>query len=209
MGDGFRIAEFFWGRVDIVCGRDFGMIALLAILFPILFATSNAWSQQSRLIFEHPFIVAARAGNLQAVRNYLARGESPEVRDKQGQTPLMVAVQKGKLEMVEIIIAATKFIDIKDNQGNTALGLAVIHGYLESTELLLQAGASPNVPNRQGMTPLMLAAKHARVVVLEMMAEHLPDLTLRDYTGRGPLGWARQGRNSRIIRLLKTMGAYD
>ena len=184
-------------------------VVRFVILFLTFLVGSDAWAQRSRIIFEHPFIVAARTGELLAVRDYLARGESPEVRDQNGQTPLMISVQAGGLEMAETITAATKFIDTKDNQGNTALGLATIHGYPEIVEVLLTAGASPNIPNRQGMTPFMLAAKDARLVILEMMAEHFPDLTLRDYTGRGPLGWAKQGRDTRIIRFLKILGARD
>ena len=185
------------------------VVLLFVILLLTFFAGSDAWAQRSRIIFEHPFIVAARAGELLAIRDYLARGESPEVRDQNGQTPLMISVQAGELEIAETIIAATKFIDTKDNQGNTALGLATIHGYPELVEVLLAAGASPNVPSRQGMTPFMLGAKNARLVILEMMVEHSPDLTLRDYTGRGPLGWAKQGRDIRIIRFLENLGARD
>ena len=190
-------------------GKAAKSIIALVIFLSTLFVGSGAGAQRSRIIFEHPFIVAARAGELPAIKDYLARGESPEVRDKKGQTPLMIAVQAGALEMVEIIVVATKFVDTKDNQGNTALGLATLHGYPGIAKVMLAAGASPNVQNRQGMTPLMLAAKEARLVILEMMAEHRPDFTLRDYTGRGPLGWARQGRDSRIIRLLQILGARD
>ena len=202
-----------WRRSDIVwkfAGTlTTGWIVAAFIICTALFAGTDAAAQRSRMIFEHPFIVAARSGELSAVRDYLARGESPEVRDRNGQTPLMIAVQAGDVEMAEAIVAATKFLNTKDNQGNTALGLAVIHDQIEIVEILLMAGASPNVPNRQGMTPLMIAAKEARLLIMEILVEHKPDFSLRDYTGRGPLGWARHSRDQRVVRLLEWVGATD
>ncbi len=128
-----------------------------------------ASAQRSRLIFEHPFIVAARTGELSAVRELIARGDTPDVRDSIGQTPLMIATAAGDIEIVNAIVAATKKIDTKDNQGNTALALAAIHDQPEIAQTLLDAGASPNVQNRQGMTPLMLATKEARITQVELM----------------------------------------
>ena len=201
------------GRGDIVwkfAGTfTTGWMVAATIMFSALLVGTDAAAQQSRMIFEHPFIVAARNGELPVVRDYLARGNSPEVRDRSGQTPLMIAVQAGDVEMAEDIVAATKFFDTKDNQGNTALSLAAIHNQIEIAEILLAAGASPNVPNRQGMTPLMIAAKEARLIIVEILVEHQPDFSLRDYTGRGPLGWARQSRDQRAVRLLELMGATD
>ena len=210
--EGFSMTDP-WGRGDIVWKFAYkftaGWIVAVTIICTALFSGTDAAAQRSRMLFEHPFIVAARNGELSAVHDYLARGESPEVRDRNGQTPLMIAVQAGDVEMAGDIAAATKFFDTKDNQGNTALGLAAIHDKIEIADILLAAGASPNVQNRQGMTPLMLAAKEARLIIVEILVEHEPDLTLRDYTGRGPLGWARQSRDKRVVRLLELMGATD
>ena len=198
--------DIVWKFADTLTA---GWIVAVTIICTALFAGTDAAAQRSRMIFEHAFIVAARNGELSAGHDYLARGESPEVRDRSGQTPLMIAVQAGDVEMAENIVAATKFFDTKDNQGNTALGLAAIHDKIEIAEILLSAGASPNVQNRQGMTPLMLAAKEARLIIVEILVEHQPDYALRDYTGRGTLGWARQSRDQRVVRLLELTGATD
>jgi len=168
-----------------------------------------ASAQRSRLIFEHPFIVAARTGELSAVRELIARGDTPDVRDSIGQTPLMIATAAGDIEIVNAIVAATKKIDTKDNQGNTALALAAIHDQPEIAQTLLDAGASPNVQNRQGMTPLMLATKEARITQVELMVSRNPNFSLRDYTGRGLMGWARQSRDNRVLRLFERLGLRD
>jgi ankyrin repeat protein len=89
------------------------------------------------------------------------------------------------------------------------LALASIHDQLEIAQILLDAGASPNVQNRQGMTPLMLGAKEGRLAQVELIMQRDPDFTLRDYTGRSVLVWARQSRDKRILRLFERLGLRD
>lgn len=168
-----------------------------------------ASAQRSRMIFEHPFIVAARTGELSAVREHIARGDTTEVRDSIGQTPLMIATAGGDLEIVNAIVAASKKVDTKDNQGNTALALAAIHDQPEIAQILLDAGASPNVQNRQGVTPLMFAAKEGRIIQVELMVLRNPNYSLRDYAGRSLMGWARQSRDNRVLRLFERLGLSD
>lgn len=185
------------------------LILAVSLICGIWLEIGTATAQRSRLIFEHPFVVAARTGELTAVQQHLAQGDSPEVRDRDGQTPLMIATAAGNIDIVEAIVTATNRYDMKDNQGNTALGLAAIHDRLEIAEILIEAGASPNVQNRQGVTPLMLAAKEGRLIQVELMMQRNPDLSLRDYTGRSLLGVARQGRDPRIVRYLEKLGLQD
>jgi len=194
------------GFVGLRMAALVGGILVVAGLFC---AMSEGQAQQSRLIFEHPFIIAARTGDLPSIHDMLARGDSPDVRDKEGQTPLMIATINGDIDIAETIIGAAAKLDAKDNQGNTALGWAAIQNQLDIAEMLLNGGASPDVQNRQGMTPLMQAAKAGRYIQVELMLQHQPDLTLKDYTGRGVLGWARQSRDKRLVSLLENSGARD
>lgn len=185
-----------------------GRLALV-VLAVLCCSLSVAEAQRSRFIFEHPFIVASRTGDLAAVRDYLARGDSPDLKDNAGQTPLIIATFNGFIDIAEEIIGASTALDAKDNEGNTALHWAVIQDQLEISRMLLTAGATPNVPNRQGLTPLMQAAKDGRLLHLELMMRHGPNLTLRDYTGRSALGWARQSRDRRVELLLRQVGAQE
>jgi ankyrin repeat protein len=181
----------------------------LSLLFGEWMYIDAASAQRSRLLFEHPFIDATRNGVLSEVREHIARGDTPEVRDSKGQTPLMIATMAGDLDIVVAIIVATDNINMRDNQGNTALALAAIHDQPEIAQALLDAGSSPNVQNRQGMTPLMLAAMEDRLIQVELMLQRNPDFTLRDYTGRSLVSWARQSREKRVLRLFQKLGVSD
>tara|TARA_E500000331_G_scaffold142022_1_gene138540 strand:- start:315 stop:935 length:621 start_codon:yes stop_codon:yes gene_type:complete len=194
---------------SIVGGKTAWLLLSLSLICAVWMNIDTVFAQRSRLIFEHPFIIAARTGELLAVREHIARGDTTEVRDSLGQTPLMIATAAGNLDIVAAIVAATEKIDTKDNQGNTALALASIHDQLEIAQILLDAGANPNVQNRQGMTPLMLGAKEGRLAQVELIMQRDPDFTLRDYTGRSVLCWARQSRDKRVLRLFKRLGLRD
>tara|TARA_B100000676_G_scaffold288603_1_gene320308 strand:- start:4228 stop:4818 length:591 start_codon:yes stop_codon:yes gene_type:complete len=179
------------------------------LIWFLLSIDGTADAQRSKLLIEHPFIHAARIGDLALVRDMIARGETPEVRDQAGQTPLMIATIAGDIEMVAAIIGATQSVDLKNNNGNTALALAAIQDQPKIGMLLLGSGANPNAINRLGMSPLMLAAKNGRLIQVELMLRYKRDTTLKDYTGRGPLGWARQSRYPRVVRLLEKAGFVD
>ena len=86
---------------------------------------------------------------------------------------------------------------------------AAVAGNAGMTRLLLESGANPEVRTANGETPLMLAAKNGRLIQAELMLLFKPDVSLKDYTGRGPLGWARQSRNPQIVRLLERAGFFD
>jgi ankyrin repeat protein len=187
-----------------------------AFLLPVLSLIFGGWmdietasAQRSRLLFEHPFIDAVRKGELQAVHEHIARGDTPDVRSINGKSPLMIAVALGDLDIVVAIILATDKLDAKDNYGNTALALAVIHNKPEISRALLDAGSSPNVQNRRGMTPLMLAAMEGRLIQVELMLKKNPQFTLRDYTGRSLMGWARESRDQRVLLLFEKLGLGD
>ena len=184
-------------------------VAVAAVLLVAVSHPERALAQRSKLIFEHPFIIAARTGDIDHVRELLAQGENPEIRDRRGQTPLMITIVAGFTEMSEMLIGASRNLDMKDNQGNTALSWSVIQDQFALTQILLEAGADPNIANRQGLTPVMLAAKDNRPDHLEILLTRSPDLNLRDYTGRSALGWARHGRDPSVARMLERAGARD
>ena len=169
----------------------------------------TAEAQQSKLLFEHPFIHAARNGDLAAVRYMIARGDTPEIRDHVGQTPLMIATISGDIDIVEVIVAASNTLDSKDNNGDTALGLAAIHDQLGDRNASLGEWRQSQCGQSSWYDALMLAAKNGRLIQAELMLLFKPDVSLKDYTGRGPLGWARQSRNPQIVRLLERAGFVD
>ncbi len=80
--------------------------------------------------------VAARTGNIEAVKQHIAAGVDVNVKDKYGMTPLHNAVgngiRKGHKETAELLIAKGADVNTKNNNGGTPLGLAI---WIKETEI--------------------------------------------------------------------------
>ena len=94
-----------------------------------------------------------------------------------------------------------------DKNGNGPLFSAAGQSDPTVVDLLLKAGAKIDQENRQGMTPLMEAARTGQLDVLQRLIKAGAQLDRLDFTGRGALDWARDGRNPRVTAALQQAGA--
>ena len=67
---------------------------------------------------------AAEAGNIEAVKQYLADGEDVNAKGDLGTTPLMMAAFEGHKEIAELLIAKGADVNAKDEDDETPLGYA-------------------------------------------------------------------------------------
>ena len=69
-------------------------------------------------------LYAAKTGNIEAVKQYLAAGTDVDARDAEDKTPLQHAVYWDHKEIAELLIAKGADINAKDNAGKTSLDWA-------------------------------------------------------------------------------------
>ena len=117
--------------------------ALHGLLFAVLataFAAAPVRAQQSDVLkhYEDAYSLAARDGDLALVRQYIARGASPDRVDSDGRTPLINATIGGHIEIAEAVLATKPKIDMRDKIGNSALIWAVISDQYEIVERMLE-----------------------------------------------------------------------
>jgi ankyrin repeat protein len=86
-------------------------------------------------------IVAASAGQTDAVRSLLAGGASLEATSADGRTALIAAAQNGQLDSVKALIAAGADLNRASRGTGTALNVAENKGETEIAALLLASGA--------------------------------------------------------------------
>lgn len=98
--------------------------------------------------------LATRTGNIEAVRQHLARGVGADVRSADGTTLLAWAALLGQTEIAQLLIREGADINARNRDGSTPLHGAVFFGETETVELLIQKGADVNARNNQGATPL-------------------------------------------------------
>ena len=208
---GELVIVIYFGAQKIGPALQALLLVTLAGVLATSFAVAPVRAQQSDVLkhYEDAYSVAARDGDLALVRQYIARGASPDRVDSDGRTPLINATIGGHIEIAEAVLATKPKIDMRDKIGNSALIWAVISDQYEIVERMLEAGANVDVQNRQGLTPLMLAAKQGAIDIVQMLLANNAHPNIRDYTGRAALGWARESRNRRTTKILIQAGAID
>ncbi len=118
--------------------------------------------------------IAARTGNLEAIKAHLANKVDLSAQDSQaGLTPLSWAALMGNAEVVEHLIKSGANVNGKNSDGGIPLHEAVFMGQDEIVALLLQNGAEMDATDNQGKTPLNRARvrskyTHARAAALQI-----------------------------------------
>ena len=117
-----------------------------------------------------PFLLAAKAVDVELMRLLVALGADPRLPNEDGTTPLMVAAGVGiwavgespgtnqeSLAAVELMLELGDVVTTVDTNGDTALHGAIIRGSEPLVRFLLDQGADLEAVNGKGWTPLRMA----------------------------------------------------
>lgn len=150
---------------------------------------------------------AVRDGDYTALRSLLVQGGSPETPDSNGFTLLIDAARLQYLDIMDLLLEYGANINQGDRAGNTALHWAAIENAYDAIEFLAEKNANPNAQNRRGETPLIAAVRNGDSLSVELILAMDPDLSMRDYTGKSALDYARTARDRKIAPMLEAAGA--
>jgi len=99
--------------------------------------------------------VAAKGGNIEAVKQHLAAGANVNKKDQSGATSLHNAVSWGHMSTVRFLIDNGANVNALNGHGETPLHAAAFSGRKEILDLLMSNGANINAKNRPSFkTPL-------------------------------------------------------
>jgi len=179
-----------------------------------------------------PLWVAAKQGEIEAVKQHIAAGTNVNAKIEDGRTPLHFAALKGHKEIAELLMAEGANVNAKDDDLWTPLYSAARRGHREIAELLIAAGADVNAKNENGKTILASGAgriadlliKHGGIdnsegILAELalfgnidgVKRHLAagaDVNVKDRLGRWtPLHNAATQGHKEIVKLLVENGA--
>ncbi|MFC1716254.1 ankyrin repeat domain-containing protein [Candidatus Poribacteria bacterium] len=103
--------------------------------------------------------IAARTGNMEAIKQHLVKGADVNDMDRKfGVTPLSWAALLGQTVAIELLIQRGADVNARGRDGGTPLHGAAFLGQTEAAELLIQKGADVNARDNNGATPLDASA---------------------------------------------------
>ncbi|MBK9579143.1 MAG: ankyrin repeat domain-containing protein [Fibrobacteres bacterium] len=158
--------------------------------------------------------LAARAGNLAAVKFLVAQGSDPDDRDRQRYTPLMHAAFRGDLAMTEFLVGRGASLDAFSESFQTPLMIAVVRGRDTVVDFLLKKNADPLFQPPNGGFPrtsnaLFLSVGSRDTASFEMLFSARPDPNLRLSDGQTLLMAAAKANSLRLVRRFLSMNADD
>ena len=159
----------------------------------------------------HALHVAARKGDVQAVKLLVCCGADVNELNEKGQTPLHTAAGglKDCRELCSILIEHKAKIDAVDKDGNQPLHLACERGRIQTSLLLLSKGANANSLNADGQTPLHTAAGGLKdfCELCSILVKHKAKIDAVDKHGNQPLHLACERGRIQTSLLLLSKGA--
>lgn len=102
---------------------------------------------------------AAKTGNIDEIKAYLANGTQVNAKNEMGLTPLMMAAFTGQTETMKFLIKKGANVNFKDSRKGTALHGASFFGQTKAVRILVENGADVNARNEDGETSWELAAR--------------------------------------------------
>lgn len=161
----------------------------------------------------NPLIIAARTGQLEICKIFIALGLSPITRGENFRNALHNAAMIGYVEIVKLFAKDKVLLKAEDEHRKTALILGIEHGQEEVCRILVEAEVdqklssskavkSIDIQDKDGNSALILAAKKNMHPLCELLLKSGANPVLTDLMHRNALHWAIQSGNISIVQLL-------
>ena len=174
----------------------------------ILVFSAVALAQASASAGDSPIDIfdAARAGDLDAVAGYLAKGGDTEVSTELGHTPFILATYNGRVEAAKMLLEAGAQACAIDTQGSSASMGVIFQGHTDILKWLTNVtGCDINHRNYAGQTALMMASLFDRIEIAEWLLQQGADPSIADHRGNTAESLARgQG----LIEMQKVLQSH-
>lgn len=149
------------------------------------------------------FFEASFDGNLEVVRDAIARGTDVNQTDPDSRTALMLACFNGHTKICRLLIETKAEIDLRDSTGRTALMYAASGPHEELVSLLVEHKADVNLADgEEHWTPLMLAAAEGQTGVARILLAAGADATAKDVDGEDAEMFARSKGHADLAKMI-------
>lgn len=154
-----------------------------------------------------PIHDAAKAGNVDEVKQLLDSGARIDARNKYGYTPLFIAAFEGHLDLAKFLVSEGADIEARAEGGRTPLAVAAFDDRFEVVQYLISVGANVHARTEKGETPLQWVARKGSLATAELLISNGAEINARDNEGNMPLHWAAELCRKNMAELLLAHGA--
>ena len=172
-------------------------------------AARSALDEQGIASTPASFFERVRAGDVSAVRLFIAAGMDLHSRDADGMTALMMAAWYGHVEVVRLLVENGTDIHVRRDNGTTALIMAAAAGHVEVVRILVEQwveAAGAQAQDADGTTVLMWAARGGDVEMVRFLLENGANINAQDVSGTTVLMYGARGGDAEVVRLLVENG---
>ena len=152
-------------------------------------------------------MVAAKTGQLESLKNYIAGGADINMVTADNNTALMLAIAGGFYYTSIELIHAKSDPNHRNNNGMTPLLLATVGGHVDIAIGLIDGGADPNISNNEGSTALMMAAQSGSLTIVKSLVHKGAVLDAVPNGGDTALMFAAAMGHADIVSFLLEKGA--
>lgn len=151
------------------------------------------------------FFRAIKQDNDLAMRNLLASGTDPNIKDERGVPGLYMALQEGSLRVARLLIDSPRLKpETRNAADESPLMMAALKGHTDLARALIAKDADVNKP---GWTPLHYAATGGHLDIMRMLLEEHAFIDAQSPNGTTPLMMAASYGTPEAVKLLIEAGA--
>jgi ankyrin repeat protein len=150
---------------------------------------------------------ACKNGQLEVVKDLLAKGADVDAKGALGATCLIRAINLGHLEVAKELLAQGADVDARNNNGETALLHASQEGQVELVNSLLASGADVNATGNIGGTALMQASYYGHLGVVKALLAGGANVDAKNIDGTSALFMATTRSHLEVVKALLAQGA--
>ncbi len=175
------------------------VFVLISFMFYQLTARNNA------------LVIASQTGNLNSVKELIAKGENVNQQGSFGLTPLFVATQTGHTDIVKELLDNGAEINstIASIGKFTPLMIAIQSNRVEIAKLLILRGANVNARDERDVTPLMMAIEIGNIELVKVLVAAGAEINAKDKENNTALKTATLKKSFDIVEFLKAAGAKE
>lgn len=159
------------------------------------------------IVLAGPIHDAAKAGEIDRVRQLIASGTPVASEDEAGNTPLHWAAFNGNKQVIELLLKAGAPVNPMNDLRVTPLLLAAFKSNWDAAQFLAERGADPNVRDSDNETPLSIAVDWAKWDLVKHFVLNGADPNLPDKHGIPPLAHVTEGISPEMVKWLVEHGA--